>query len=143
MVATKNVGMLIITNHFTGYTAVYVMPKQTVPIVAKVLWENFLANYEWPEKIFTDQGKNFESSSVRELCELAGVQKLRTTLHHQETNGQCEYFNQTLINMVGTLPTHGKKNWQEWVSTLVSAYNSIVSNAAGFSPYFLMHGHDP
>ena len=45
--------------------------------------------------------------------------------------------------MIGTLPTHGKKNWQEWVSTLISAYNSTVSNATGFSPYFLMYGHHP
>ena len=43
--------------------------------------------------------------------------------------------------MIGTLLTHAKKNWQEWVSTLVSAYNSTVSNATGFSPYFLMYGH--
>ena len=110
---SKNVSVLRVTDHFTRYAAAYVMPKQTAPIVAKVLWENFLVNYGWPEKILTDQGKNFESSLVRELCELAGVQKLRTTPYHPETNGQCEHFNQTLINMIGTLPTHAKKNWQE------------------------------
>ena len=98
-------------------------------------------NFGWPEKILTDQGKNFKSSLVRELCELAGVLKLRTTPYHPETNGQCEHFNPMLINMIGTLPTHAKKNWQEWVSTMVSAYNSTVSNATGFSPYFLMYGH--
>ena len=43
--------------------------------------------------------------------------------------------------MVETLPTHAKKNWQEWISTLVSAYNSTFSNATGISPYFLMYGH--
>ena len=91
-------------------------------------------NYGWPEKILTDQGKNFESSLVRELCELARVQKLRTTPYHLETNGQCECFNQMMINMVGTLPTHAKKNWHEWISTLVSAYNSTFANATGFSP---------
>ena len=123
----------MITDHFNRYTAAYVTPKQTAPIVAKVLWDNFLVNYGWPEKILTDQGKDFESSVVRELCELAGVQKLRTTPYHPETNGQCECFNQMLINMIGTLPTHAKKNWQEWVSTLVSAYNSTVSNATSFS----------
>ena len=45
--------------------------------------------------------------------------------------------------MIVTLLTHTKKNWQEWVSTLVSAYNSTVSNATGFSPYYLMYGHHP
>ena len=86
------------------------MPKQTAPVVTKALWENFLVNYGWPEKILRDQGKNFEGSLVKELCELAGVQKLRTTPYHLETNGQCEHFNQMLINMIGTIPTHTKKN---------------------------------
>ena len=75
----KNVSVLIVTDHFTRYATVYVMPKQIAPILAKVLWENFLVNYRWPEKILTYEGKNFKSSLVRQLCELAGIQKLRTT----------------------------------------------------------------
>ena len=90
-------------------------------------------NYGWPEKILTDRGKNFEGFLVKELCHLAQVQKLRTTLYHPETNGQCKYFNQTLINIIGTLPTHTKKNWQELVSTLVGAYNSTISNVLAFT----------
>ena len=37
----KNVSALIVKDHFTRYAAAYVMPKQTAPVVAKVLWENF------------------------------------------------------------------------------------------------------
>ena len=40
--------------------------------------------------------------------------------------------------MLGTLPTHAKKNWQEWMATLTHAYNCTVSSVTGFSPYFLM-----
>ena len=60
----KNVSVLIVMDHFTRYAAAYVTPKQTAPVVAKVLWEKLLVNYGWPEKILTDQGKNFESSLV-------------------------------------------------------------------------------
>ena len=52
--------------------------------------------------------------------------------------GQCECFNATLIGMLGTLPTHAKKNWQEWIATLTHAYNCTVSSVTGFSPYFPM-----
>ena len=45
--------------------------------------------------------------------------------------------------MLGTLPTHAKKNWQEWVTTLTHAYNCTVSSATGFSPYFLMFERTP
>ena len=111
--SSRNANVLVITDHFTRYTAAYMPPKQTAPILAKTLWENFLVNYGWPEKSLTDQGKNFASSLIKELCELAQVQKLMTTPYCPEANGQCKHFNQTLINMIGALPTHAKKNWQE------------------------------
>ena len=94
--SNKNVSVLVVTDHYTRYAAAYVMPKQTAPIVAKNLWENFLLNYGWPEKILTYQGKTFEGSLVRELCELAGVQKLRTTPTTQKQM-DCVFFNQMLI----------------------------------------------
>ena len=68
-------------------------------------------HYGWPEKILTDQGKSFENNLIKELCELAQVKKLPTSPYHPETHGQCEQFNVTLINMLGSLPTHAKKNW--------------------------------
>ena len=80
---------------------------------------------------------------IQELCELAQVKKLHTSPYHPETNGQCEHFNATLIGMLGTLPTHAKRNWQEWIATLTPVYNCTVSSVTGFSPYFLMFGRTP
>ena len=77
------------------------------------------------------------------MCELAQVKKVRTSLYHPETNGQCEHFNATLINMLGALPTHVMKNCQEWETTLTHAYNCTVSSVTGFSLYFLMFGWTP
>ena len=65
--SNNNASMLIVRDHFTIYATAYVTPKQRAPIVAKVLWENFLVNYGWPEKIFTNQGKNLESSLVKRI----------------------------------------------------------------------------
>ena len=58
------------------------------------------------------------TTCLKELCSLAKVKKLHTSPYHPETNGQCECFNATLISMLGTLPSHAKKNWQEWITTL-------------------------
>ena len=71
------------------------------------------------------------------------MKKLCTSPYHAETNCQCEHFNATLIGMLRTLPTHAKRNLQEWVATLTHAYNCTVSPVTGFSPYFLMFGRTP
>ena len=136
----KTTNILVITDHFTKYAQAYITLKQTAIVVAHTLWENFLVHYGWPEKILTDQAKSFENNLFQELCSLAQVKKLHTSPYHPETNGQCEHFNATLISMLGTLPSHAKKNWQEWVATLTHAYNCTVSPVTGFSPYFLMFG---
>ena len=117
----------MITDHFTQYSQAFIMPKQTVLCVTKTLWEIFLVHYGWPEKIITDQGKSFENQLVKELCDLAEVQKLHTIPYRSQTNGSCEWFNATLINMLGTLPPHAKKSLSEWVATLTHAYNCTMS----------------
>ena len=45
--------------------------------------------------------------------------------------------------MLGTLPVQDKKSWQDWVPTLVHAYNCSTSSVTGFSPYFLIYGRQP
>ena len=37
--SNKNVSVLVVTDHFARYAAAYIMPKQTAPIVAKILRE--------------------------------------------------------------------------------------------------------
>ena len=72
--------------------------------MAKTLWDKFIVHYGLPKKILTDQGRNFESQLVADLYVLMGVRKIRTSPYRLQTNGQCERFNSTLINMLGTLP---------------------------------------
>ena len=134
--------ILIVTNHFTKYAQVYVTPNQMALTVAHTLWENFLVHYGWPTKILTDQDKCFESALVKELCSIAQVQKIRTMPYHPKMNGTCERFNSTTINMLGTLPVESKKEWQDWVSTMIHAYNCTISHATGYKPYYLMYGQD-
>ena len=99
--------------------------------------------YGIPEKILSDQGRNFESDLIRELCHITGVKKLRTTPYRPQTIGQCEKFNSTLISMIGTLPIVAKQHWQGFVSTLVHAYNCTKSVATGFSQYFFVIWETP
>ena len=53
-----------------------------------------------PSSWATDRA-NFESSIIRELCKLMGIQKVRTSPYHAQTNGQKEQAHQMLICMIG------------------------------------------
>ena len=95
--------VLVITDHFTRYAQAYSSKTLTAQATAKLLWENVIRHYGFPEKFLSDQGRNFESELISELCKLAQVEKVHTTPYHPMTNGQCERYNSTLCNMLGTL----------------------------------------
>ena len=135
--------VLIVTDHFTRYAQAYPSKTQTALATAKLLWNNFIIHYGFPNKIISDQGCNFESELLANLCEVAGVQKLRTTPYHPQTNGQCERFNSTLLNMLGTLTPEQKKDWKTYVPAMVHAYNCTRNTATGYSPYYLLFGREP
>ena len=115
----RDVHILVITNHCTGYAQAMVTSLQTAKCTGQNLWDKFIVDYELPKEILTDQGHNFESDLLKELCELAQVKKIRMSGYHPQTNVQCECFNATLINMLGTLPEKPKSTWREQVPTLV------------------------
>ena len=100
-------------------------------------------HYGLPKKFLSNQGCNFESKLIAELCELSKINKLQTTPYRLQCNGQCECFNVTLISMIGTLPTEAKIIWQEQLSTSLHTYNCSQLNATGFSPFYLMFGRQP
>ena len=89
------------------------------------------------------KAETLESQLLADLCMLMGTQKIWTCPYHLQTNGQCERFKSTLIDMPGTLPPEKKSEWKNHIGILVHAYNCTQNSATGFSPYYLMYGRQP
>ena len=135
--------ILVITDHFTRYAQAIPCRNQTAQTTAKALYENFIKFYSFPDRLHSDQGRNFMSRVIKELCKIAGTTKTRTTPYHPMGNGSCERFNQSLLKMLGTLEVDQKAEWNIYVGPLVQAYNATRSDATGFSPHYLMFGWHP
>ena len=68
--------ILVVTDHFFRYAEAYLTKNQTAQTTAKILYENFVVHYGFPACLHGDQGRSFESSIIRHMCELAGVKGL-------------------------------------------------------------------
>ena len=84
-----------------------------------------------PFEIHGDHRGYFESHLIKELCQLAGMVKSRTTPCHAMGNGMVECFNQTLLKMLGTHGKDQKADWKSHVGPLVQAYNVTVLPRTG------------
>jgi hypothetical protein len=132
--------VLVVTDHFTHFAQAFAAPDEKANTVAKVLWENYFSRFGFPGEILTDQGPGLDSELVRSLCDLAGIDKKRTTPYHPETNGAVEKFNSTLLNMLGTLEGTKKAEWKKHLATLTHAYNCTRNSVTGYTPYELFYG---
>ena len=141
-VSSGTANILVITDHFTKYALAIPCRNQTAKTVAEALWENLISHYSWPERLHSDQGRDFESKVIAELCKLGGVRKSRTSPYHPQGN-PVEQYNRTLLKMLGTLHNSQKRDWRKYVKPLTHAYNCTTNDTTGYSPYYLMFGRHP
>ena len=132
--------VLVLQDHFSKYVVAYVVKDQTARTAAETLRIGYFWLFGAPAYLVIDQGKAFTGHVITHLCELYGVQKLRTSPYHAQTNGQVECMNQTIIHMIGKLEEDKKACWSKHLPELLMAYNATHSTVTGYSPYYLLFG---
>ena len=134
---------MVMQDHFSKYVVACVVKDQTAYTVTKTLRNGYFELFSAPAYLISDQGKAFMGHIITHLCDLYGVQKLRTLPYHAQTNGQVEHMNQTIICMIGKLEEDGRACWSEHLPKLLLAYNATHSAVMGYSPYYLLFDRRP
>jgi transposase InsO family protein len=139
----KNKWILVATDHFTRWQDAIAIPDATAPVVASALDERIFCYFGLPEQLHTDQGAQFESQLLSELCVLWNVNKTHTTPYHPQANGVCERNNRGLGDSLRTLLlTRGQDEWDSLLPQLMRAFRGTPHSATGETANLLMMGRE-
>ena len=107
-----NTNILVLSDHFTRWRDALPVQNGSADTIAEILEERVFCYLGVPERIHTDQGAQFESRLMAELCTLWGVRKIHTTPYHPQANGVVERGNRDLGDMLRSLLIgKDEKNW--------------------------------
>ena len=114
--------------------------NQEAATVAEKLVNEVFMQFSIPEQLHSDQGRQFESKLIAEICHLLNIEKTRTTPYHPQSDGLVERINRTLLDMLSTRAKDHPFEWENYIRKVCMAYNSSVQASTGHTPFYLMFG---
>ena len=121
----KNV--LVVVDHFTWYIQAYVTQIRQRELPPGYSIMSIFPCLDSLQKLMSDQGTGFTSKVIVAMCSLLGIEKIRTTPYHPQSNGSAERVHQMLRQMIGKLDPEKCQKWLVHLGSVLIAYNATWS----------------
>ena len=131
--------ILVLCDYSTKYPEAVPLKTIDSETVANAMIDVF-SRLGIPHEILTDQGSNFMSSIMCQLCKLLGIKKINTTPYHPQANGLVENFNGTLKKMLKCYAQEEPTDWDKHIPYVLFAYRESPHESTGYSPFELLYG---
>ena len=79
---------------------------------------------------------------MKEVCQLLGVSKTRTTPYHPQSDGMIERFNRTLLSLLSMAASDNEVDWDKKLPMVMLAYRTSMHESTKSTPFSLMYGRE-
>ena len=134
--------ILVISDLYTKYVVTVPLKDMTAATVANAIVEEWLMRYGAPDVLNTDQGTNFNSDLMQDLCRPLMIDKTRTTLYHPQGNGQVERFNRVTADTISKYCAEKPHFWDTYLPYVTFVHNKTVHRTIGTTPYSKLFGKE-
>lgn len=128
---------MTIVDKFTRWPEIAPLPDITADTVVKALLSTWISRYGTPNTITTDQGRQFEALITRNLYRSLGINHIRTSPYHPQSNGLVERFHRTLK---AAILCANKDEWVDRLPIIMLGLRSAVKEDIKTSPAELVYG---
>jgi hypothetical protein len=134
--------ILVISDWFTKWSESIAIPDQEAKTIAEAFVCNFVTRFGVPLQLYTDQGRNFESKLLLEVCQLLNIEKTHSTSMRPQANGMVERMNRTILSMLSKYCQANQYNWDRFLPLVMMAYRSSNQSSTKVSPNKMVFGRE-
>ncbi|XP_074336042.1 uncharacterized protein LOC141673209 [Apium graveolens] len=95
-----------------------------------------------PYKLVSDNGKQFDSKELRQLCEDLKIKKEFAAVYYPQSNGQTEAINKIIKHTLKTKLEEHKGNWPKELPKVLWSYNTTPRSTTGEYPFMLTYRYE-
>lgn len=133
-----NIYILTLQDDLTKFSQGYAVPNHDARTIADKLVKQFICKFGTPNQILTDQGKDFTSELLKEICKPFKIKKIQISAYHPQSNGALERSHATLADYLKHYIRLDQTDWDDWLELCMFSYNTTVHSSTKFTPYQLV-----
>lgn len=132
--------LLTIIDRKTRWPEAIPLRDITAEIVAKEIYDRWIARFGCPATLTSDQGRQFESQLFLSLTKYLGIKKTRTTAYHPQCNGIIERWHRSLKTAITAYLVEKNTKWLDALPTVLLGLRAAPRSDTGVSAAQLTYG---
>jgi len=105
--------LIVAIEYFAKWIKAEPVAQITVHKVQHFVWKNIVCRFGVPRRLVYDNGTQFASQQLRNLCAEVGIKQVFASVEHPQTNGQVESTNIVLLRGLERRLEKAKGAWAE------------------------------
>jgi len=137
--------VLVVIDYASRFVSLEPLYHKDMVELAQALLEVFCV-FGFPQRMKSDNGKEFINRLVAELCKLAKIKHVVTIAYDHHANGIVERCIQTArdsLNKFCGILEYGTMNWEKMLPMVQFGINCRVNEITKRPPFMLMFGRSP
>jgi hypothetical protein len=123
------------TAHFIAVHTTY-----SIQDYAELYVDQIVRLHEIPKTIVSDRGTQFVAHFWEQLHESLGTRLIRSSSYHPQTDGQTEFVNQIVEDMLRASIMHFDKSWDKCLLLAEFSYNNSYQASLKMAPFEALYG---
>jgi len=110
--------------------------------IESFILKNIVCPFGVPRILISDNGTQFTSNQVKNMCQNLGIKQGFSYVEHSQTNDQIEAANQVILREIKRRLETTKANWRDEVPRVLWSYHTTPQSTTRETPCNLVYGID-
>jgi transposase InsO family protein len=136
-----NIFLFTIKDTFTKWVEAIPCIDTTAENVARMLEQHIFCRFGIPEQIHSDQGPQFTSKLLKDVCRILNIPKTETPAYNPKSN-PVERSHRDLTSIIKAVTLDTEQDWEEVLPMALLALRTARNRSTGVTPFFAMYGRE-